>query len=274
MPSDQQEKQVPQERSFAVITGASSGIGRELVTQFLDHGYDLLICAEDDGVLTLADRLGDADRSVQAVQADLRDTKGVDALYQAILATGRQVDAIALNAGVGQGGAFLDTDLADELSIVALNITSTLSLAKHVLRDMASRGSGKVLVTSSIASTMPGSYQAVYNASKSFLQSFTEALHVELEDTGITVTSLMPGPTDTNFFVRAGMADNTKVGRGKKDDPADVAKQAFDAMTAGRPRVVAASVQTKAQELANKVLPDRVKALAHKAMAKPDSHAD
>src|SRR6185312_1026803 len=126
-------------------------------------------------------------------------------------AGGRALDAVALNAGVGQGGAFIDTDLADDQEIIDLDITSTVRLAKLVLRDMAARDEGRVLITSSIASTMPGSFQAVYNASKSFLQSFAEALQSELKDTGVTITSLMPGPTATDFFRRADMLD-TKVG--------------------------------------------------------------
>jgi uncharacterized protein len=259
---------MPQQKPFAVVTGASSGIGRDLANQFAEHGYDLLVCAEDEGIFAVPDQLA-GDSHAEAVRVDLRKYEEVEKLYSAIIAHGSSVDALALNAGVGQGGAFLDTDLPDELSIVELNIVSTLHLAKLVLRDMAAHGGGKILVTSSIASTMPGSYQAVYNASKSFLQSWTEALQVELADTGITLTSLMPGPTDTNFFARAGMAVNTRVGKAKKDDPADVAKQAFDALMAGRNRVVAGSISTKAQELVGKVLPDRVKAIGHKVMAKP-----
>ena len=151
-----------------------------------------------------------------------------------------------------------------------LNVESTVHLAKLVLDDMVARGAGgKVLVTSSIASTMPGAYQAVYNASKSFVQSLVEALQQELVDTDITITSLMPGPTETEFFERAGMADNTRMGKAKKDDPADVAKQGFEALMSGETRVVAASAKTKLQEAGAKVLPDRAKAALHSAMAKP-----
>ena len=264
------ENPMPESRPFAVVTGASSGIGRELAKQFADHGYDLLITAEDlAGLGSATSELRVAGAEVEVVAADLRNYDEVEKLYAAIVATGRPVEAVALNAGIGQGGAFVDTDLADELAIVEVNIASTIHLAKLVLRDMVARGDGKVLVTSSIASTMPGAYQSVYNASKSFLQSFTQALQAELKDTGVTVTALMPGPTDTNFFARAGMAANTAIGRGKKDDPADVAKAGFEALMSGRNRVVAASVMTKMQELTAKVTPDRVKASMHSVMAKP-----
>jgi short-subunit dehydrogenase len=257
-------------RPFAVVTGASSGIGLELARQFVDHDFDVLICAEDTGIHTAVAELAGSGASVEPLQVDLTSYEGVETLYAAIVATGRPLDAIALNAGVGRGGAFLDTDLADELSMIDLNVASTVHLAKRVLPAMVARDQGRVLVTSSIASTMPGSFQSVYNATKSFLQSFTEALQNELKDSHVTLTSLMPGPTDTNFFLRAGMGD-TRVGQGAKDDPAQVAKQGFKALMNGEDKLVAGSLRTKAQGLANKVLPDSLKAEAHRQMAEPGS---
>jgi short-subunit dehydrogenase len=141
-------------------------------------------------------------------------------------------------------------------------------MAKLVLRDMAARGEGKVLFTSSIAATMPGSLQTVYNASKSFIQSLSEALFDELRDTGVTVTSLMPGPTETNFFRRAQMLD-TVIGRIPKDDPGEVAKQGYRALMRGERKVVAESVMTKAVGLANRVLPDSAKAIASRIISLP-----
>jgi len=257
-------------RPFAVVTGASRGIGFELAKQFADHDFDLLINAEDARIDAAAERLRTAGVEVQAVQADLRTYDGVEQLYAAIVATGRPVDAAALNAGVGQGGAFVETDLADELSIIELNVTSTVHLAKRLLQDMVARNKGRLLITSSIASTMPGAFQAIYNASKSFLQSFALALRSELKDTDVTVTSLMPGPTDTDFFRRAGLQD-TRLGQSPKDDPAKVAKQGFEALMSGDDRVVASSAKTKVQGVVNKVLPDRLKAAGHRLMAKPGS---
>jgi short-subunit dehydrogenase len=257
-------------KPLAVVTGASSGIGFELAKQFAGNGFDLLVNAEDEGLGSAAEQLRAAGAHVQPLRADLSTYEGVEELYVAIVSTGRPVSAAALNAGVGQGGAFVDTDLADELRIIDLNVTSTVHLAKRLLRDMVARDDGRVLITSSIASTMPGSFQAVYNASKSFLQSFAQALQNELKDTEVTITSLMPGPTETNFFHRADM-DDTAVGQGSKDDPAQVAKQGFDALMAGKERIVGGSVTTKAQEAANKVLPDKLKAAAHRQMAEPGS---
>ncbi|MDZ5661667.1 SDR family NAD(P)-dependent oxidoreductase [Nocardioides sp. S-58] len=259
-------------RALAVVTGASSGIGLELARQFLDNGFDLVVSAEDDELAAAAATLrAEGEGSVEPVRVDLRRAEGVEELYAAIRRDGRPLAAIALNAGVGQGGAFVDNDLDDELSIIDLNITSTVRLAKLVLRDMVAADAGRVLVTSSIASTMPGSFQAVYNASKSFLQSFTEALQNELKDTNVTLTSLMPGPTETEFFERADMAEDTKVGTSKKDDPAQVARQGFEALMAGKDRVVGGGVATKAQEAAAKVMPDKLKAAMHRQMAEPGS---
>ena len=257
-------------RPLAVVTGASSGIGRELAKQFAAHDFDLVINAEDDAIADVVAELEATGVDVSTVRADLRTAEGVETLYAAVTAVGRPVSAAALNAGVGRGGAFLDTDLDDEIEIIDVNITSTVRLAKRLLRDMAARDEGRVLITSSIASTMPGSFQAVYNASKSFLQSFAQAVANELKDTGVTITSLMPGPTETNFFHRADM-DDTKVGTSAKDDPAQVAAQGFEALMKGTDKLVAGSVGTKAQGLANKVLPDKLKSAAHRRMAEPGS---
>ncbi|WP_029433245.1 SDR family oxidoreductase [Blastococcus sp. URHD0036] len=257
-------------RPLAVVTGASSGIGLELARQFATHGFDLVVNAEDAELDTAADQLRAEGVDVSAVRLDLRTRDGVAGLHAAVAATGRPVAAVALNAGVGKGGPFVENPIEDEQAIIDLNVTATFRLAKLFLRDMAARDEGKLLITSSIASTMPGPYQAVYNASKSFLQSLSEALAQELRDTGVTVTSLMPGPTDTEFFERGDLLD-TKIGTGPKDDPAQVAKQGFEALMAGKDKVVAGSLMTKAQAAATSVLPDRVKSAAHAKMAEPGS---
>jgi uncharacterized protein len=260
-------------RKLAVVTGASSGIGLELALQFADNDFDLVLCAEDADLTAAADRCRELGAVVTVVQVDLRRPEGVEDLYSSIRALGRPIDAAALNAGIGRGGVFWEIPLADQIDVVDLNIRSTVHLARLLLPDLVARNEGRVLFTSSIASTMPGTYQAVYNASKSFVQSFAEALQEELKETEVSVTSLMPGPTDTEFFERAEM-ENTPLGQGKKDDPAKVAKMGFQALMAGKDRVVAASLGTKAQEAAAKVLPDRVKAKMHSKMAEPESAAD
>src|SRR5215203_2587054 len=258
-------------RPLAVVTGASRGIGLELAKLFAAHDHDVIVAAEGADIHAVAQGLRDAGVEADAVQVDLASDQGVDELYRAVKDSGRPVAAVALNAGRGAGGAFAtDTRLEDELEIIDLNVRSTVHLAKHIVGDMVERNEGRILFTSSIASTMPGSFQAVYNASKSFVQSFALALRNELKDTGVTVTTLMPGPTETEFFERADMLD-TKVGASDKDDPALVAKQGFEALMKGEERVVGGGMKTKAMAAAAKVTPDSMKAAQHRKMAEPGS---
>jgi short-subunit dehydrogenase len=260
-----------QDRQLAVITGASSGIGLELAKVVAANGYDLLIAAEDAELTTALDELKGDGASVEAHRVDLATEAGVIELYRHIANTGRPVGALALNAGIGAGGAFAtETELSDELQLIDLNVRSTVHLCKLVVADMVERDAGRILFTSSIASTMPGAFQAVYNASKSFVQSFALAIRNELKDTGVSVTALMPGPTDTEFFERAGMED-TKVGADEKDDPAEVAQQGFDALMADKEKVVGGSFKNKVQTVAGKVIPDSKKAEMHRQMAEPGS---
>ncbi|HEX3242897.1 MAG TPA: SDR family NAD(P)-dependent oxidoreductase [Solirubrobacterales bacterium] len=256
---------------LAVVTGASSGIGFELARAFAAEGFDLLITAEDAELAAAQEQLTGLGVHVEAHRVDLATEAGVVEIYRHISNTGRPVDALALNAGIGAGGAFAtETDLGDELRLIDLNVRSTVHLCKLVIADMVRRDEGRILFTSSIAATMPGAFQAVYNASKSFVQSFALALRNELKDTGITVTSLMPGPTDTEFFERAEMEDTT-VGAGEKDDPAEVARQGFEALMAGDERAVAGSFKNRAQVAAGRILPDSIKAEKHREMAEPGS---
>jgi short-subunit dehydrogenase len=262
-------------KRLAVVTGASSGIGAELARVFAENGFDLVICAEDTELDDAERMLKSQGVGVEAVRADLAEASGVEQLYARIQATGRPVDALALNAGIGAGGQFAggsqghESDLAKELRLVDLNCRSTVHLAKLVVRDMVKRSAGRVLITSSVAATMPGPFQAVYNASKSFDQSFALALRDELKDTGVTVTTLIPGPTETEFFERADMED-TPVAKAEKDDPAQVAEQGFEALMSGEERVVAGSLENKAQVLAGRLIPDSVKARMHRKKTEPE----
>lgn len=261
---------MPSANQFAVVTGASSGIGLELAKQFAINGFDLLITSESDAIEGAAQEIQFLGGNVETISADLSTREGVHKLYEHIQSSGRSVDAIAINAGVGVGGPFTETDIDEEIKMIELNVISSVHLAKHVVRDMVQRGSGKILITSSIASTMPSPFEAVYGATKSFLQSFALALRNELKDTGVTVTSLMPGPTETNFFHRAGL-DDTRVGQSKKDDPAEVAKQGFEALMAGDDKILASSMKTKIMGAANSIMPDAAKAEMHRKMSEPGS---
>lgn len=258
---------------LAVVTGASSGIGLELAKQFASHGFDVLIAAEDEGIADAAATLTETGTRVFSQQVDLATYEGVETLYQRIRSLERPVDAIAINAGVGVGGPFIKTSLEEELNLIALNVTSAVHLAKRIATDMVNRGEGRILFTSSIAAEMPAPFEAVYGASKAFLLSFAEALRNELRDTGVTVTALQPGATDTNFFRRAHMED-TKVGTAEKDSPADVARDGFDALMAGKDYVVAGSWKNKFQSTMAQILPETMKAEQHRKLAEPGSAPD
>ncbi len=255
-------------RKFAVVTGASTGIGYELARQCIEHDFDLLICAEDAGIHEAARHLGAAGAAVEAVRCDLATYEGCEKLVKAVEQSNRHIDALMLNAGVGVGGPFIQTDLDDEIRMVGVNSIAVIHLAKRIIPRMVNRGAGRILITASVASTSPAPYLAVYGATKAFVLSFAEALRFELADTGVTVTALQPGATDTEFFERAHM-DSTKVADGKKDDPADVAKAGFDAMMAGKDKVIAASLKSKLEGIAGELLPETVKAKMQAGQTRP-----
>ncbi len=256
-------------RHYAVVTGASSGIGLELAKEFARNGYDVLIAAEDAGLTDAAREIESLGATVETCQTDLATPHGVEALADRVASSGRQVDALALNAGIGVGGRFLETPLDDELRLIDLNVRSTVHLAKLLLPAMVRRGEGRVLITSSIAAVAATPYEAVYGASKAFDKSFAASLRNELKDAGITVTTLMPGPTETNFFHRAGM-DDTQIGSSdKKADPAQVARQAYEALIAGKHEIVAGPITTKFEGTISKAMPEEITAAKHAKMAEP-----
>ena len=257
-------------RPLALVTGASSGIGFELAKVFAKNGFDLIIAAEDREIVSAARTLKELGGMVEPLQVDLARAEGVDTLCGHLEIFGRPLDVAAINAGVGVSGEFAETDLERELNMIKLNVLYAVALTKFVVKDMVKRGQGRILITSSIAADAPGPYYTVYAATKAFLQSFAEGLRFELKDRGVTVTSLQPGPTDTNFFVRADMLD-TKADEGPKDDPAIVAQDGFDALMAGKDHVVAGSFKNKVQSTMSKVIPEKVGAQMQAAQAKPGS---
>ena len=261
----------PAARPLALVTGASSGIGRELAKQFAENGFDLIVAAEDVELDDATEELRAMGATVAPVSVDLTKPADVDRLAAAVGGAGRPLDAAVLNAGVGVGGAFVDTDLDRELEIVDLNCRSTVHLAKRIVQDMAARGEGRILFTSSIASQAPEPFQAVYAASKSFVQFFALALREELEDTGVSVTALLPGPTETEFFDRGDLTD-TKLGASdSKDDPALVARQGYEGLMKGEASVFAGSFSSKVMGKLSAVLPDSIAGKAHKPMTRPGS---
>jgi short-subunit dehydrogenase len=254
-------------RPLAVVTGASSGIGYELARLAAQDGYDLVVAADRPEIVEAAQAFQQLGVRVDHLQVDLAEKEGVDRLIE--LVGDRPVDALLANAGHGQGHAFLDEPFDKQLHVVNTNVTGTTYLVHRLGRRMRERGQGRILFTGSIAGLMPGAFQAVYNGTKAFIDSFAWALRNELKDSGVTVTCLMPGATDTHFFERAEMED-TKVGQGKKDDPADVAKTGWEAMLKGEGDVIH-GLKNKLQGAAAAVTPESMLAEQHRKMAEPGS---
>jgi short-subunit dehydrogenase len=252
---------------FAIITGASTGIGFELATLAAKDGYDILVVADEPLIDAAAADFKQFGTDVQSVQADLSTIDGVDTLLAA--AGGRQIDLLCANAGRGLGHGFLDQDVSDWRRVVDTNITGTLYLLQKVLKPMVARNAGKVLVTGSIAGYIPGSFQAVYNGTKSFIDFFTDALRNEIKEAdGVTITTLKPGPVETEFFDRAEMMD-TSVGQSEsKSDPVDVAKDGWDALMSGQASIVS-GWKNKIQAAVANVTPAAVLAEQHRKMAEP-----
>jgi uncharacterized protein len=258
-------------RPLALVTGASSGIGLELARQFAEHGFDLVVAAEDDELDAAAGQLRALGAAVSPVRADLTRYDDVELLWRAAQGSGRPLEAAALNAGVGVGGAFVETDLAAELGLVQLNCASTVHLAKRVAAAMSARGSGRILFTSSVASQAPQPFQAVYGASKAFVQSLALALREELSGSGVSVTALLPGPTDTEFFDRGDLTDTRLGASDAKDDPGQVARQGYEGLMDGEASVFGGSLASRAMGRLSALTPDSLAAKTTKPMAAPGS---
>jgi len=254
-----------QSRGFAVVTGASSGIGYELARLCAEDGYDLLVAADEAEIHAAAEELRALGHAVTALELDLAREDDIARLIEHV---DRPVDLLLANAGRGLGRAFVDQDISEIRRVIDTNVTGTVVLVHEIARRMRERGSGRILLTGSIAGFMPGSYQAVYNATKAFVDSFSWALRDELLETGVSVTCLMPGPTDTKFFERADLLD-TDVGEDdSKDDPAEVARTGYKAMMSGEAGVVS-GMSNKLQAAIAHVTPSSMLARRHRKMAKP-----
>ena len=254
------------QRKLAIVTGASSGIGLELARCAARDGYDLLVAA-DEPLVDASSGLQNLGVEVWPVEADLATADGIGRLVEAV--GNREVDVLVANAGHGLGGAFLEQDPRAWKHVIDTNVTGTVLLIQLIARRMVARGSGRILITGSIAGHIAGSFQAVYNGTKAFIDSFSDALGNELKETPVTVTCLKPGATDTAFFERADMLD-TKVGAGPKDDPVDVARTGWDAMLEGK-RSIVYGLKNKLQVAGAKVLGGGVAAEMHRRDAEPGS---
>jgi uncharacterized protein len=253
-------------RKLAIVTGASSGIGLEVAKLAAQDGYDLIVAA-DTPFVEAGPALKGLGAQVEELQADLATQQGIDQLLQKV--GDRPVDVLVANAGHGLGHAFLDQTPDQWLHVINTDVVGTLMLVQPIVKRMVARGEGRVLITGSVAGHLAGAFQAVYNGSKAFIDSFSAALNEEIKDSGVTVTCLKPGATETNFFHRAGL-DDTKVGQAKKDDPADVAKAGWEAMKSGDPAVIY-GMKNKMQVAASGLLTDAETAKLHRAQAEPGS---
>lgn len=256
-------------RPLALITGASAGIGLELAAQLADRGYDIVGVGSSERIGRLPDRLPSV--TVHPVQVDLSTAEGVDRLWSVVEDLGRPLEVAVLNAGRSLGGAFLDTDLDDEMAMLSLNVTSQVRLAKHVVKAMAARRSGRILITASLSATTPTPYESIYGPTRAFVSSFAQGLREEMKEFGVSVTALLPGATATDFHRTAGMG-NTKFGSDSwKNDPTQVARQGVEALFAGKDHVIGGDAATRRAALLNKLLPERVKAHRFAKDSKPSS---
>ncbi len=257
-------------RPLALITGASTGIGYELGRRCAQNGFDLVVAADETEIEDAAEDFREFGVEVDSVQADLATIEGVEQLYATV--AGRNVDALLANAGRGLGGGFLDQDFNEVIRVIDTNITGTIYLVQKIGRDMRSRNAGRILITGSIAGYIPGAFAAVYHGTKAFIDSFAAALRNELKDSDVTITCLMPGATETEFFERAGMGD-TKVGQAKKDSAADVAEAGFKAMMEGDADIVTGWKNKLQSTLAN-IIPSSVLAEQNRKQSEPGSASE
>jgi short-subunit dehydrogenase len=245
------------DKKYALVTGGTSGIGYELVKLLAQDGYNLIIVARHETDLA---KVGDEIKSTHGVDVitfskDLFNRENAFDVYTEVKGKGIEIDILVNDAGHGQYGQFVDTDINMELKIIDLNISSLVVLTKLFLQDMVVRGSGRILNVSSIASKAPGPWQSVYHGTKAFVQSFTEAIRSELKESGVTITALLPGATDTDFFNKAGMNESKIVKEGKLYSAADVAKDGYDALMKGDDMVIS-GMMNKVQVAMGNVTPD------------------
>lgn len=259
-------------RKLALITGASNGIGLELAKIFAKNDHDLIIVARDEDKLKKANEaLSSFGGKVESYSADLSSYNDIETLKKWVDDKGYVLETLVINAGQGLGGAFINgTSLEKELSLIRLNIDSYVHLSKLFISDMVARKSGRVLMTSSVSGTAPIPFEAIYGATKAFVNSFFYAVRNEIKGSGVSMTLLMPGATETNFFKNAGQA-NTKVGSGKKDDPTEVAERAWYALMSDHEYVYGSDDTEYEGDILNRIQSESQKAQRHRLISAPDS---
>lgn len=244
---------------YALITGGSSGIGFELAKLFAKDGYNLILVARgrEDLVKAAHELTQKYNVRVLPMSKDLFEPSAPFEVYDELRQEGIMIDVLVNDAGQGQYGEFVSTDLNRELKIIQLNIISLVVLTKLFVKEMVARREGKILNLASIAGKVPGPLQSVYHGTKAFVHSFTESIRNELKDTGVTVTSLLPGATDTDFFNKAQMNESKIVQEGDLADPADVAADGYKALMNNDDMVIS-GMKNKAQVLLSNITPDEM----------------
>jgi short-subunit dehydrogenase len=257
-------------KKWALVTGGTSGIGKELARLLATDCYNLIIVARDEQELDhTKNELQTSRIEIITIAKDLSKMDEAKALCDEVTAKNIEVEVLVNDAGQGVYGLFKDNDLERELDIIHLNICTTVILTKHFVRQMAQRGSGRVLNLGSVAGKLPGPWQAVYHATKAFILSFTTAIREEMKDSGVTFTTLMPGVTDTDFPNKAGMTES-KIVQDKEAmaDPAEVAADGYEALINGEDRVIS-GFKNKIQVASANMVPDSTVAHAVYEQQKP-----
>ncbi|CAN5320886.1 SDR family oxidoreductase [soil metagenome] len=259
---------------YTLITGGTQGIGYELARVFAENGHNLILVARHEVELfnTATELQEQYGVQVITIPTDLFVFENAFKLYEEVKGKGLEVNILINDAGQGQYGKFIDNDIYRYLDIIQLNIASLTVLTHLFLKDMVASGTGKILNLSSIAGTVPGPYQAIYHATKAFVQSFTIAVRDEVRDSGVTLTALLPGATDTDFFNKAEMNDSKVVQEGNMYDPADVAKDGYDALMAGKDMVIS-GFKNKVQVTMSNLMSDSRNAATMREQQKP-AHGD
>lgn len=259
-------------RPLALVTGGSSGIGFELAKQFAERGYDVAISGQSERVFASVTELKKLGVEAFPYQGDAGTYDGVEGFWEFTLSQGRPVAAAALNVGIGHGGSFVENTLDDEFKIIAVNITGTVHMAKRVVQHMVFNGDGKILIVSSVSATTPTPFETVYGPSKAFGYSFAESIREELRDTGVSVTALLPGATNSDFHANAGMSDTKYGDNSWKNDKTDVARQGVEALMNGEDHVVGGDETTRQVVIDNRTIPEAAKAARHAEGTRPRHH--
>jgi len=259
---------------YALVTGGTSGIGYELARLLARDGNNLVIVARDetelrDTSIALSREFG---VEVMTISKDLFNPENAFEIYNQLKSEGVVIDILINDAGQGQYGEFVETEIRRELDIINLNISSLVVLTKLFLRDMIAQGRGRILNLSSIASKSPGPWNSVYHGTKAFVQSFTEAVRNETKDSGVTITALLPGTTATDFFNKAGMQES-KIMEENMSNAADVARDGYEAMMKGEDMVIS-GFKNKMQVAMSNMTPDASAAEKIKKKQEPVEHHD